>query len=638
MKKKPHCIFIIIIVVAALSIAAAFMLYTHLRHISSSDDTASPVAETVSDDATPDAELEYESSYETDEAGTEETSHLRLTVTDSGYDVFAPAHEGSANYRYGPSIMLHDDGSIDAWFAAPAREGNEKDWITYVSSDDGGLTWSDEKVVLSPTPGSRDELSVCDPDVFYYNGYYYMGYTASCDITQSGICNSAFLARSKAPEGPYEKWNGSGWGGEPEPFIYYDGPWNGWGVGEPSFVLRDDTLYIYSTRDSYSLDYKRVRSTEVRTADITDEAWPLHLSFAGYAVMRTDTPTDEKNDISVAAISSGSIPEDDTGYIYDDCDSWDVAYVEEADRFVAVCTNRRFTTDSCLLYYESENGIYFERVSELNTNILCGCHNCGIMGDEEAHIKKDDPMLIGYAYSGIDTSDRYNWATRFVPVEAETVSYVDSDEDNAENIRTAISYQGSVGKPYPIFITTDDTIYEAGIESSAFDIAFSWADAYRGLHDIAPSELTFSDYDEDVITVKEDNIVPVGEGSTYLTIHYGDLSRIICLRVLSESVSGEAADNRYPTALFSPTDSYAVSLSSPYATAVRPMAGYTDYSRCELGIEELSACGISFLSNDTSVCDVIADGVIIPVSPGDTQITVSSESGLSYSVPVTVTE
>ena len=634
MKKKRLFILIMIIPPAVLTIAAALVMYLHMRYIFAPDTDVSPKAEMVSGDAASLMDIAYESSDDADD--TKELSHLQLTVTDSGYDVFAPAHEGSSNYRYGPSIMLHDDGSIDAWFASPAREGNEKDWITYMHSDDGGLTWSDEKVVLSPTPGSKDELSVCDPDVFYYNGYYYMGYTASCDITQSGICNSAFLARSTAPGGPYEKWNGSGWGGEPEPFIYYDGPWNGWGIGEPSFVLNDETLYIYSTRDSYSPAYRRVRSTEVYTADITDDAWPLHLSFAGYAVMRTDTFPDDND---AATVSSVSASEDESAYIYDDCDSWDVAYIEETARFVAVCTNRRFTADSCLLYYESENGVYFERVSELNTNILCGCHNCGIMGDEAAHIKKDDPMLIGYAYSGLNTSDRYNWATRFVPVEASAVSVIDRSEDNAENTKASISYQSNTGRSYPIFITADNTIYEAGVENSAFSIDFCWTDTYRGLHDIAPSELTFSDYDENVVSVKDGHIAPAGEGSTYLTIHYGDLSRVICLRVLPNvNDSEEGSDIRYPAALFSPTDSYTVSISSPYASAVRPFVRYADYSQCELSIKELSMYGISFFSDDTSVCAMLEDGTIIPVSPGDTRITVSSEGGLSYSVPVTVTK
>ena len=107
--------------------------------------------------------------------------------------------------------MLDDDGGIDAWFAAPGDGEDEYDWVTYRHSDDGGKTWSDEKVVLSPSPNTPDALSICDPDAFYYDGYYYLGYTSTINKNEKGLCNSVFLARSKEPDGPYEKWNGSGY-------------------------------------------------------------------------------------------------------------------------------------------------------------------------------------------------------------------------------------------------------------------------------------------------------------------------------------------------------------------------------------------------------------------------------------------
>ena len=43
-----------------------------------------------------------------------EESPLKLfSLKNSGWDIY----EGE-NYRYGPSIIINDDGSIDAWFAA----------------------------------------------------------------------------------------------------------------------------------------------------------------------------------------------------------------------------------------------------------------------------------------------------------------------------------------------------------------------------------------------------------------------------------------------------------------------------------------------------------------------------------------
>ena len=103
--------------------------------------------------------------------------HLRLRFPDEGYDVFAPREGKTWGYRYGPSIMQYGDGRIDAWFASPGGGGVEADWFTYRHSDDYGRTWSDETVVLSPTPDSMDLFSVCDPAVILIDGWYYMGYT-----------------------------------------------------------------------------------------------------------------------------------------------------------------------------------------------------------------------------------------------------------------------------------------------------------------------------------------------------------------------------------------------------------------------------------------------------------------------------
>ena len=98
--------------------------------------------------------------------------HIKLVLDNEGHDVFAPSTACLPDYRYGPSFVYNDDGSIDAWFSAPGDGSREYDWITYRHSDDGGDTWGEEKVVLSPTPETADYQSVCDPDVFYYNGYY----------------------------------------------------------------------------------------------------------------------------------------------------------------------------------------------------------------------------------------------------------------------------------------------------------------------------------------------------------------------------------------------------------------------------------------------------------------------------------
>lgn len=213
-----------------------------------------------------------------------EDQHVTFQTTDDGYDVYAPL-EGQWGYRYGPSIIYYPDGSMDAWFATPGTSG-EWDWFTYKHSDDGGATWSKEVVVLQPTPDSMDHYSVCDPGVIYFDGYYYLGYTSTIVSTNGGINNNVFVSRSKNPDGPFEKWNGSGWGGDPAPIVYFDEADSAWGAGEISFVRVDDTLYCYYTWMCPDGDY-----TMVSIADATNENWPTTMDTRELLLKRVPVRT-----------------------------------------------------------------------------------------------------------------------------------------------------------------------------------------------------------------------------------------------------------------------------------------------------------------------------------------------------------
>ena len=552
--------------------------------------------------------------------------HIKLSVTGKGYDVFTPARGAGYDYHYGPSILLNDDGSMDAWFSSPGDGSQELDWIIYLHSDDKGETWTDEKIVLSPTPNSKDAMSVCDPDVFYYDGYYYIGYTSTIDPTGQGFCNNVFIARSENPDGPFLKWDGKGWGGPPEPLVCYDGAWNGWGVGEPSFVLLGDMLYVYTTRDACAEDASRVRSTEVRTARLDDESWPNDLKFKGYAVIRTDTPKDP-------GAGSTSSKYNGEEYIYSDCDSWDVAYVEEYEKFVAVCTNRRFKSGSCLLYYDSNDGVYFERISELNENVICGCHNCGILSDGSGHIKKGDPAMAGYAYAGKGGSSWGVWATRFAELSIDITDTPDRSEEELENVKDPIRRGSRRSSQDAIFITADDLV-KMCYKGNSFNLGCSWVDSNRIYHRADASKVTFSGYDKNLISIEGNRVTALSAGKTFVTIEYEGLTRQICICILDPEGQNASKLVRF----YSPVAKYDASLSSPYALAIRPIVTYGDYSIRELGYVEISAMNVTFVPDDASICEIRKDGQINPLSPGKTVITVSCKDGLSYRVPVIVTE
>ena len=558
----------------------------------------------------PDTKVGGNEGYNPDLAG----KHIRLRLNDTGYDVFAPVNDGKQDYRYSPSIMLDDKGGIDAWFASPGDGTDEYDWITYRHSDDNGNTWTDEKVVLAPTPFTADLLSICDPDVFYYDGYYYMGYTSTIDKNQKGLCNSLFLARSKNPDGPYEKWNGQGWGGAPVPIVYFNGIEIGWGCGEPSFVILDDTIYVYSTRDSYSGVPDRVRVTEIRTGDLTDPMWPAHLTLKGHAGVRNDYP-------------------DDKNYVYSDSDSWDVAYLEESHKFVAINTNRRFTEDSCIVYYESDDGISFERVSELNTNVYAGCHNSGIMSDRYGHIKKGDPILIGYAYSGSGESKWGVWATRFVSAAVDYTDEIDREEDGAPNLKEPMIYaERDIGRP--LMLRTDKLKYTGTVADGDFEIECYLRDNYRNERRIRSREVNIMGYDENILKVSENGkLTPIAEGMSIVSLEYKGIRRDICVCVLGEGENETRLRGFYPVC-----SRYDLKVKEPIVVKVRPMAIFGNYDLKELSNMQIMGYGVTFSSSDNSVCSVSPDGTLSPRSEGESTITVRSGGGLKYEIEVHVSQ
>lgn len=93
--------------------------------------------------------------------------HFRLILKDEGQDIYMPRQCQSWGYRYGPSIMVHGD-ICEAWFASPG-DGYEADWFTYRHSEDGGRTWSEERVVMTrfriPWIGFRSAIRRCSSTV-----------------------------------------------------------------------------------------------------------------------------------------------------------------------------------------------------------------------------------------------------------------------------------------------------------------------------------------------------------------------------------------------------------------------------------------------------------------------------------------
>ena len=417
--------------------------------------------------------------------------YVKMVALDTGNDVYTPAKKQSYVYRYGPSLIRNADGSIDAFFSSPGIF-DEWDYLFYRHSPDGGKTWTTEKSVLAPTPDSADFYSCCDPGIVRFGGYYYLAYTST--VIEGGVDNDVFVARSKNLDGPYEKWNGNGWGGKPAPIIEYTGNSESYGAGEPSMVVLNDTLYLYYTWRDGELNH-----TRLSVADAKNENWPETLEYKGVAI----------------------------DHIVGDTDSADVKFIDDYGKFIAVSTASRFTTDSYIKVYMSNDGVTFQESYFLKTNTIHNLHNCGIASRENGHIRLSDNVYLSYAYG----EEFGTWATRIHEVKFSLIDEPDfSDKENSnvkENFKPVSKscYTATAG------ITTDPHIYEKNLADGTFKVEVYKYDGNKDDKQVK-KDITLTDFDESIISVDGDEIIPKTKGETYVTAHWQDFSVTFLVKII----------------------------------------------------------------------------------------------------------
>ena len=513
--------------------------------------------------------------------------HFKLILNDEGIDVFQPRDCQTWGYRYGPAILVHD-GICEAWFASPG-DCYEADWFTYRRSEDGGKTWSDEKAVMFPTPDSMDWFSVCDPSVFKYGKYYYIGYTSTIFANGGGVCNNGFIARSTSPTGPFEKWCGNGWGeerggirwsGKPAPVIYFDEDWHQWGAGEFSFVVKDTTLYMYYTWTSKDLDGQTIHETRVATADLTSEDWPRTVVQRGVAVERPATGND----------------------------SYDVVYCDDLHKFVALSTDHRFKEDSFLAVYESDDGLRFRRVNEIKAKTSWMCHNCGISGDAHRHIRAGDTILLGYAYG-----DKWGcWGTRMHACSFEAMEEDFYSEAHLQNVKRSVDMWPTPEEPWPIALYLEKPHYVRLTVGQTLPIPMmSMNTCYQT--EAVTAGVKYSHYDKEIINIRCGKVTGLGSGYTFVRATKDGLRCEFLVSVGLEESTEPIPKQPYPdkrvVMLYPMLDTYRVSLKKREAKQIRGIAFYEDHSWFELAGE---VDGLTYENHAPELFDVRPDGTVVP--------------------------
>ena len=523
---------------------------------------------------------------------------INTEITDTGYDIYASSASSGYGYQYGPSIIVNDDGSMDVWFASQGNSASQiMDYISYIHSDDG-VNWTDRKIVLEPTPLSKDFRSCCDPGVIYFGGYYYIGYTSTLD--KGGYSNSVFVARSINPDGPYEKWNGEGWGGDPEPLIYFDGNGDQWGIGEPSFVELDGLLYVY-----YSLKTELGFSTMVALCDADNENWPLTLSESEVALSLN---------------------------LSDGYSALDVKFDEQSRSFIAMNIYGSFTDHSEMRVYQSFDGIIFSQVDTMYTNFTSYANNNGLSGSKNGHIVSGNPTFIAYAYG----TGWGSWSTRIAPYK---ICYSDKI-DNSDTIENLLSFEKvKWSENYYMGITTYPHYYIVNANSEPFYVNVYKYD--QNMYRTSVSDnVIFSDYNEDIVYFSDLQCIPVGIGQTTVKATWNGMSCVFKIIIRPDGYSCSASE----VYSFTP-ESYVINvpLSGSYTKQIKGIA--TTYAGLmgEAFNDVLSKAvfksgnyTVTYNNFDSQIVNVDGNGNILPIKEGSTTVTAKINGKLFFTIVVNV--
>lgn len=554
------------------------------------------------DEDTPDVtDMQTTELPEIREPGPGNGDYFTMSLDSSGWDIYTPQAPTGYAYRYGPSLIQNEDGSIDAWFSCMGcNKANELDYISYKHSEDGGQSWTNEKIVLSPTGFAKDRLSCCDPGVIKFGGYYYIGYTSTLD--KAGYSNHVFVARSENPDGPYEKWNGKGWGGYPEPLIRFDGHGDQWGIGEVSFVAVDDKLFVY-----YSLKCESGQYTMVAEADAEDENWPATLY----------------NHTVALVMGNGQA-------------AADVKYDRATEKFIAVAIVNGFSTENYMALFTSDDGRNFTESSRSYTNLFTYAMNNGISaGPDGTFDSTKDKLYAAYAYG----QEWGCWATRMAPVTLGMTDKLDLERDSGAPINEA--FEPRQTERYKIGVSTENHYYVTNVGGS-FDVVGYVYDDVIGREVIADTEnMVFSDYDTSIVSFEGTKGTALGIGRTMVKMTYGNEFYV----TFTVDVKEAGADITSGTVCeWQPwTDEIVVSRNALHSFMIKGIALTTAGQIGEAFNDPLDKAifapdeyPVTYTGYDPTVIFVDDMGVITPLKKGRTIVTATIDGGLSFDVSVAV--
>ena len=233
---------------------------------------------------------------------------------------------------------------------------------------------------------------MCDPSLAKVDSYYYLAYTGQA----TAFTRQVFVARSGHLNGPWTKWNGTGWGGNPAPITTWVPQASG-----PSLINKAGTLYLYyatrvNTGQPIGAFQTRLATAPIGTG-IDPSSWPTRLlPDAGTAI-------DNPGKYSGFDCLANHWPADT-----------DVAWDQTTGKFLALTSDQASYKWSALQAYESADGRTFTRTTITRGDYQQGARTPGQLTDLFGHITPGAPTAIAYAHTtGCHNADlRYTTTTQ----------------------------------------------------------------------------------------------------------------------------------------------------------------------------------------------------------------------------------
>ena len=302
-----------------------------------------------------------------------------------------PAEE-IIGWAYGPSIMntTSPSGTPPRYFmyfcmADYHRGGMASDQMGFSWSYDG-VQWSSPQVILHVT--SQKEGGTCDPSIVHFDGsgrvdvdgYYYLFYSGNL---HTGYQTVMFVARSKSPFGPFEKFSGRNnqgqptWGGDDPAVIIapikLPVPDNYYGAGEQSVLVHTYPDGVMKFLSRYSDD--SANTTPIPTNENRSIYFRTSLNAIDWsAPVRTN----------VIATSVDVKLEESTGLFH-------MFYIAPLELNVGTFLAHRVSSDGVSWGSEEQLCVPFYAFPSC-------AHNVGVSGNPNGHLL--DTLLVGYGGPG----------------------------------------------------------------------------------------------------------------------------------------------------------------------------------------------------------------------------------------------